>query len=56
MNKLLLNLKKIKQKKTYNRIIIVADYSVKHGEVVHIMEICHKVGFKKISIAAQVGN
>ena len=35
-----------------NNIVIQADERVIHGKVVHIMDICKKAGFNKISIAA----
>ena len=48
-------LKTIKQKNTFNKVIIAADYNVKHGEIVMLMGTCKEAGFSKISIAAQSG-
>ena len=49
-------LQKIKAKTPYSGMVIQADESVPHGKVVHIMDMCKKTGFNKISIAAYLKN
>jgi biopolymer transport protein TolR len=46
-------LKEIKQKKAFKKVVLSADYNVKHGEIVSLMGLCKSAGFTKISIAAQ---
>ncbi len=49
-------LSEIRLKSPESNIVIEADYSIAHGKVVMIMEICKKAGFNKISIAARFKN
>lgn len=53
-NSLYNRLQLIKSKSPLSTMIIQADESVPHGKVVHIMDMCKKAGFSKISIAAHL--